>query len=168
MKKLRREVENVLNKYNLKDIRLIIELGRYLVAKSGIFLTQIVDMKDGLVLTDGGINHFLRPVFMDLNHPTLIVNKLGKEETRKVNIGGPLCTPIDIIAKNIDIPDVSIGDIVGVFNAGAYGYNMSILEFLGHKKPAEVLLKDEQAYLIREPGSFKDLLYKQVVPSILI
>ncbi len=154
----------------LHGTRLIVELGRYLVARAGVFLTRVVDVKHSrgklFVATDGGMNHFFRPVLMNLNHPTFIVNKLGMPETETVNIGGPLCTPIDIIADEVRVPEVEAGDLVGFFNAGAYGFSMSLLDFLAHPRPAEVLVKDGQAHLIRERGTFEDTVRHQRVPHI--
>ncbi len=154
----------------LHNTRLIVELGRYLVARAGVFLTRVVDVKHSrgkqFVATDGGMNHFFRPVLMNLNHPTFIVNKLGMPETETVNIGGPLCTPIDIIANEVRVPAVEAGDLVGFFNAGAYGFSMSLLDFLAHPRPAEVLIQDAEPYLVRERGTFEDIVRHQRVPPI--
>jgi diaminopimelate decarboxylase len=172
MARLSIRVDETLKKFAgiLHETRLIVELGRYLVARAGVFLTRVVDVKHSrgkqFVATDGGMNHFFRPVLMNLNHPTFIVNKLKMPETETVNIGGPLCTPIDIIANEVRVPAVEAGDLVGFFNAGAYGFSMSLLDFLAHPRPAEVLVQDAEPYLIRERGTFEDIVRHQRVPPI--
>ena len=122
-------------------------------------------IKDNIIITDGGMNHFLRPVFMKETHPTLIINRLSEDEINTVDIAGPICTPLDVIAKNIKIPEIFIDDIVGVFNAGAYGYSMSMLNFLSHETPAEVLVKNKKCFLIRRRGTLEDFLSKQIMQN---
>ncbi len=175
MQRLGDKVQATLTAYTetlpLNKMRLIVELGRYLVARAGVFLTRVVDVKTSrgqtYVATDGGMNHFFRPVLMNLNHPTFIVNRLDQPETQTVNIGGPLCTPIDTIAKDVSIPQAQMGDVVGFFNAGAYGFSMSLLEFLVHPRPAEVLILDGEPQLIRGRSTFEDTLRYQHVPKAL-
>ncbi len=155
----------------LSERRLIIELGRFLTARSGVFISRVIDAKESrgvkFIATNGGINNFIRPRLMDLNHPTFIVNKLGEEEEGRANIGGPLCTPIDIIADNVPVPEVERGDLVGVFNAGAYGYSMGMHDFLGHRRPAEVLILNGEPHLIREGTDFDATLRGQSLPESL-
>jgi diaminopimelate decarboxylase len=158
--------------YSISDIRLVLELGRFLVARAGVFLTRVTEVKKSrgklYIITDGGMNQFLRPVLMDLNHPTLIVTKLGELETNTADIGGPLCTPLDVIASEVEIPEVEVGDIVGLFNAGAYGFSMSMMDFLGHPRPSEILLYNGHSHLIRRRGAFKDITRHQEVPPDMI
>lgn len=145
---LKKSFNEILHKYSsrldLKKTKIILELGRYLVAEYGVFVTKVIDYKvshkKNFVLTDGGINCFLRPFLMQENHPTFVLNKLNKANFLVADICGPLCTPFDILAKNIKIPMVNKGDYIGVFNAGAYGYTMSPINFLSQKKPIEVFL----------------------------
>lgn len=142
--------------------RFIIELGRFLVASAGIFVTRVVDVKESrgaiFVMTDGGINNFLRPAFMNVAHPLYVLNRLGEPNEVRVNVGGPLCTPLDVFAEDIEMPRPRIGDLVGVFNAGAYGYSMSMHQFLGHRSPAEVLVNGEAVCLLRPQGALTDLI----------
>ena len=157
-------VESVLNHYrsSIQDIQFGIELGRYLVAKAGVFITQIVDVKYSgekcFVATDGGMNHFLRPVFMKVRHPAMIVNKLDRVESVVADIGGPLCTPLDILSPSTNIPEPEPGDLIAYFNAGAYGLTMSMQEFLGHNSPLELLIYQNKYDIIRQSISTKDRL----------
>lgn len=159
--KLQEKMKTLLSQHDLEDVRLILESGRYLVAECGVFLTSIQNIKHSrektYLITDGGMNHQIRPVFMDLNHPTRIVNKLNEPITSKADVVGPLCTPIDVLAEDISIPEVSREDVVGIFNAGAYGFSMSMLNFLSHPWPAEVIVHDQKSYLVRENGNYQHL-----------
>jgi diaminopimelate decarboxylase len=167
IKYLADEINNIVQSsgIDLENMRFIIELGRYLVAESGIYLTKIIDIKESrgkkFVITDGGINQQVRPTFMKLNHPTRIVNKLNQKNTEIVDVVGPLCTPLDVLAKDVALPKPEIGDIIGVFNSGAYGLSMSMLNFHSHPWPAEVLIMDGKVFLIRERGTYEKALGNQ-------
>jgi len=146
--------------------RLMVELGRYLTSDAGVYLTRVVELKESrgerYVITDGGINQFLRPALMRVDHEAAIVNKLDHTPSLKAKVGGPLCTPIDITVRDIDAPeDLAIDDLVGIMNAGAYGYSMSPLIFLSHATPAEVLVLDGELIEARSRGKYEDLLLNQ-------
>ena len=125
----------------------ILELGRYLVGEAGLYVTRILDRKVSrgttYLITDGGLNHHLAASgnfgqAVRRNYPVTIGNRLG-EPAEKVSVVGPLCTPLDILAKNMDLPRADIGDLVVVFQSGAYGYTASPLNFLSHPEPKEYL-----------------------------
>lgn len=140
---------------------LALELGRFLVGRAGIFLTKVIDVKKSrkktFVITDGGINFLMRPAFYKLNYPTFLANKIKEKPSQKCTVVGPLCTPFDQLAADIDLPLVQIGDIIGILKTGAYGYSMSMISFLSHPSPAEVLILDEREYLIRRAGNFDNI-----------
>ncbi len=123
--------------------RLVFESGRYLVAESGVFVTRVVRVKESrgrvFAICDGGMNAFARPVFMRVRHPARLLNKLGEKPTQEVDVCGPICTPLDCIAKGARLPQPEPGDLVGLLNAGAYGYTMSLLDFMSLGRPAELL-----------------------------
>ncbi len=127
---------------------IIIELGRYLVGEAGLYVTRITDRKVSrgttYLITDGGLHHHLAASgnfgqAVRRNYPITIGNRLG-EYTEKVSVVGPLCTPLDILAKNMNLPKAGIGDLVVVFQSGAYGYSASPLNFLSHPEPKEILI----------------------------
>jgi diaminopimelate decarboxylase len=153
--------------FDLKNVRFIFELGRYLVAESGVYLARVIDIKESrgkkYLITDGGMNQQVRPVFMNLNHPTLIVNKLNRKKREIVQIGGPLCTPFDMLGKDIQLPEADIGDVIGIFNSGAYSFSMSMLNFLSHPWPSEVLVIGNDSRLIRERGNFENLVGNEIL-----
>jgi diaminopimelate decarboxylase len=146
-------------------VHFILELGRFLVAAAGVFVTRIVDVKESrgvnFVLTDGGINNYLRPALKKLTHSIYLIDRLNEPKAFSANIGGPLCTPLDEYGTASELPKPEVGNLVGVFNAGAYGYAMSMHEFLGHRSPAEVLIDDGKVKELRRRGEFSDLLAGQ-------
>ncbi|MFH1311787.1 MAG: hypothetical protein ABIJ00_01035 [Candidatus Eisenbacteria bacterium] len=133
--------------------RLIFEVGRFLVAEAGVFVTTAIRVKNSrgkhFLITDGGMNHFTRPVFIRINHPVRLLNKITSKRVTECNIGGPICTPLDIIGRNVMLPQPERGDIVGIFCAGAYGYTMSMINFMSLGWPAELLVDDGEVRVIR-------------------
>ncbi len=132
-------------------LELILELGRYLVAEAGIYVCKIIDKKVSrgttYLVCDGGLHHHLANSgnfgqVIRKNYPVVIGNKLNSAETEQeqVNIVGPLCTPLDILADKVMLPKTSIGDYVVVFQSGAYGASASPKDFLSQPQVSEVLL----------------------------
>lgn len=153
----------------LEGCRLVFELGRYLVAKSGVFLTRVLGVKESrgkrFVLTDGGMNSFTRPVFMNARHPIRVVSKMNEPAEFEYDVCGPICTPIDCIGREVMLPPVERGDIIGVFNAGAYGYTMSLVNFMSLGWPAEIMVEEGRVDLIRRPLSPEAGFDDQVIPG---
>jgi diaminopimelate decarboxylase len=164
---LGRRIEEVFEPYVRRGgVRLILELGRYLVSECGVFVSKILELKESrgerFIITDGGINQFLRPVLMKVNHEARVVNRLGAPSALTAKVSGPLCTPIDITSTELEAPEgVSLDDLVGIFNAGAYGYSMSPQLFLSHPAPPEVLVVDGEMIQARARGEHEDLLLNQ-------
>ena len=155
----------------LAGCRFLFELGRYLVADAGVYVTKAVDVKDmrgkTFVVTDGGMNHHLTAtgnmgqVFRKA-YPLLNLSRMeAVPEEGGVAVAGPCCTPLDSFGNNIPLGDPGVGDLIGVFYSGAYGYSASNLGFLSHPKPAEVLLLDGGAHLLRAGGRPEDVLEGQ-------
>jgi diaminopimelate decarboxylase len=167
MPALGRAVEEVFEPFSKRGgTRLIVELGRYLVSECGVFVSRVLELKESrgekYIITDGGINQFVRPVLMKVKHEARVVNRLASAPSSEAKVTGPLCTPIDITSMEMQVPeDIAIDDLIGIFNAGAYGYSMSLQLFLSHPTPAEVLVLDGEMHLARRRGREKDLLLNQ-------
>src|ERR671932_1585467 len=154
----------------LEGCRFIFELGRYLVAEAGIYVTRVVDVKQmrgkTFVVTDGGMNHHLTAtgnmgqVFRK-SYPLLNLTRMSGVPEEGVAVAGPCCTPLDMFGSNIALAEPEVGDLIGVFYSGAYGFSASNLGFLSHPAPAEVLLWGGEAYLLRPPGRPEDVLKDQ-------
>jgi diaminopimelate decarboxylase len=146
--------------------RFVVEPGRYLVGEAGVYVTRVNDVKSSrgkkYIIVDGGLNHHLAASgnlgqVIKRNFPVGAVNKLGETSSEKVDIVGPLCTPLDVLARDIELPRLEVGDLIGVFQSGAYARTASPLHFLSYPSPAEVLVQNESAQLIRHRGSADDL-----------
>jgi diaminopimelate decarboxylase len=85
------------------------------------------------------MNAFSRPVFMRIKHPVRLLNRLGEHATARVDVCGPICTPLDCIARDAHFPMPKAGDLIGLLNAGAYGYTMSLLDFMSRGRPVELI-----------------------------
>lgn len=153
------------------DLRVLIEPGRYLTAEAGVYLTRVIDVKESrsvhYVLVDGGVHHLLRPTWFPQGHPTRVANKLNQRRAKKYSIAGPLCTALDYLAQDVALPSVDVGDLMAIFNVGAYGFTESMPYFLSHPTPAEVMVLQGQDHLIRPRQTAEQYLASQVVPSSL-
>jgi diaminopimelate decarboxylase len=142
--------------------RLLIEPGRFLVAEAGIYVTRINDVKVSrgktFVILDGGMNHHLAASgnlgqVIRRPFPMAVVNKLDREAREVVEVVGPLCTPLDTLGRDVKLPNPEVGDLLGVFQSGAYGLTASPVNFLSHPTPAEVLIEGGAVRLIRARGA---------------
>ena len=133
----------------LPEARVVIELGRYIVGECGVYITRIVDRKESrgrtFLVVDGGLHHQLAASgnfgqVVRRNYPIAIGNRMDEEAAETVTVVGKLCTPLDLLGDRVTLPPAAVGDLVVVFQAGAYGFTASPTAFLSHPEPAEVLL----------------------------
>lgn len=150
---------------------LAMELGRYLVATCGTYVTQVRFVKESMgerfAVADGGTNHHMAAVgigsFVKRNFPMRLVNRDSLAESVPWNVTGPLCTPNDTLGKAVALPeDLVPGDLVAVDRSGAYGVTASPVHFLSHGYPAEVLVHGGDAWLVRRRDRVEDLLGPQI------
>ncbi len=130
-------------------IRFVIELGRYIVAEAGIYVCRVLEKKisrgQTFLVTNGGLHHHLAASgnfgqVIRKNYPVAIGNKMKIDETEIVSVVGPLCTPLDLLADRMELSRAEPGDLVVVFQSGAYGLTASPTAFLSHPAPLEVLI----------------------------
>ena len=133
----------------LPQAEIVIELGRYLVGEAGIYVAKVLDKKVSRGLTylviDGGLHHHLSASgnfgqVIRKNYPAAIGNRMDSTERESVSVVGPLCTPLDLLADRMNLPAAQPGDLVVIFQSGAYGASASPQRFLGHPGVAEVLV----------------------------
>ncbi len=163
-------IESYRSDPRLSGCRFLFELGRYLVADAGVYVTRAVDVKrmrgKTFVVTDGGMNHHLTAtgnmgqVFRK-SYPLLNLTRMSGVPEEGVAVAGPCCTPLDMFGSNIPLVEPEVGDLIGVFYSGAYGYSASNLGFLSHPAPAEVLLWQGETHLLRPAGRPEDVLEGQ-------
>ena len=154
----------------LADARLLLEPGRFLVGPAGAYLARVVDTKtvDGrlVAILDGGIHHVLRPALVRQEHQVRAFAGPGRQPTGPVTLAGPLCSGLDVLARDVILPRPEVGDLIAVMDVGAYGFTESMPFFLSHPMPAEVIVRAGRASLIRprlDPGEWLD---RQLAPAI--
>ncbi len=160
--KLSTAYESFVKSYG-KEIELWFEPGKYLVSESGLFLTKVNVIKPTpatvFVGVDSGLNHFIRPMMYNGYHQIInISNPEGKK--RIYTVVGYICET-DTFATDRKISEVHEGDILAFLNTGAYGFMMSS-NYNSRSRPAEVLIREGQAHLIRHRESFEDLVRNQI------
>ena len=134
---------------DMPDAHIVIELGRYLVGEAGIYVARVVDRKvsrgQTFLVVDGGLNHHLSASgnfgqVIRKNYPVAIGNRMASGERETATVVGPLCTPLDLLADRMELAIAFPGDLVVIFQSGAYGASASPHGFLGHPAPIEVLV----------------------------
>ncbi len=156
--------------------RLLLESGRYLTGRAGVYLVSVryikQSMGESFAVVDGGTHHHMAAVgigsFVKRNFPVELLGRdAGQDATEPWNVTGPLCTPNDTLLKRAALPPLRVGDLLGITRSGAYGPSASPGLFLSHGFPAEVLVLDGTAHLVRSRDEPDDLIRKQhlVEPS---
>lgn len=129
--------------------RVVVELGRYLVGEAGVYVTRVVDRKESrgrtFLVVDGGLHHQLAASgnfgqVVRRNYPLAVGTRMGEAAAGPVSVVGSLCTPLDLLGDQVELPAAEVGDLVVVFQAGAYGRTASPSAFLSHPEPAEALV----------------------------
>jgi diaminopimelate decarboxylase len=133
----------------LPQARVLIELGRYIVGECGVYVTRVVDRKASrgktFLVVDGGMHQQLAASgnfgqVIRRNYPIAVANRIDEEPVESAQVVGCLCTPLDLLGDNCPLPAASVGDLIVLFQAGAYGLTASPTSFLSHPVPLEVLV----------------------------
>ncbi|WP_341893553.1 pyridoxal-dependent decarboxylase, exosortase A system-associated [Variovorax sp. YR752] len=133
----------------LPGAELVIELGRYLVGEAGVYVSRVVDRKvsrgEVFLVLDGGLHHQLAASgnfgqVIRKNYPVAIGNRMLSDQREQASAVGPLCTPLDLLADRMELAQAQPGDLVVVFQSGAYGLTASPSRFLSHPGAQEVLV----------------------------
>ncbi|MEQ1661853.1 MAG: pyridoxal-dependent decarboxylase, exosortase A system-associated [Thiobacillus sp.] len=128
----------------------VIELGRYFVGEAGVYVSRVIDRKESrgqvFLVTDGGLHHHLAASgnfgqVIRKNYPVRVGNRIEPEgDATSASAVGPLCTPLDLLGDRMELGHAQEGDLIVVFQSGAYGLTASPTAFLGHPVPVEVLV----------------------------
>lgn len=147
-----------------REVMFKIEPGRYISAECGVLLGTVyatkMNYETKYVGTDLGFNVLKRPVMYDSHHDVEIYRESDQvsEKSEKVNIVGNICESGDIIAKERELPEIFEGDIIGMMDAGAYGYCMAS-NYNNRLRPAEVLITEAgSSKLIRRRDTLEDIM----------
>jgi diaminopimelate decarboxylase len=156
----------------LTGTQFMIEPGRYLVGEAGLYVTQVNDIKVSrgktFLVVDGGLHHHLTASgnlgqVIKRNYPIALLNKLTEPATETVEVVGPLCTPMDVLGRNVTLPPAEVRDLIGIFQSGAYARSASPLGFLSHPAPPEVWVDGGRSSLICARGQYDDLMSSGVL-----
>ncbi|MDH5656910.1 MAG: diaminopimelate decarboxylase [Spirochaetia bacterium] len=158
-------VQKLISSISLPDITIIFEPGRSLIGNAGILITKILYTKENsekkFFICDAGMNDLMRPSLYQAHHEILAVDSsLGHEET--ADLVGPVCESGDFLAKNRKLPAFRRGDLAVVASAGAYAFSMSST-YNSRPRPAEVLIENGTAQLIRKRETYEDLIQGEMI-----
>lgn len=151
----------------------LVEPGRFLVAEAGVYLARVNDIKVSrgkkFLILDGGMNHHLAASgnlgqTIKRNYPVALANKLDSPATETVDVVGPLCTPLDTLARAASLPEATIGDLFVIFQSGAYARAASPLNFLSHPAPPEVWVNSGHHALIHPREQLDDKIPALALP----
>ncbi len=163
---LQEYAEALRKKFENQAIELILEPGRTLVANAGVLLTKVEYIKTtshkNFAIVDAGMNDLIRPALYDAWHDILPIN-LRYGDTYYYDIVGPVCESSDVFGKSRQIA-LEPGDILAIKTAGAYGFSMSS-NYNSRPRPAEIMIKDGKAHLIRRRESLNELFASETILS---
>ena len=164
-------IRRIVEEQGLERPTLVFEPGRYIVADAGVLLTTVGYTKQHpnmpeWVAADAGMNALIRPALYGAYHHIEVAGKMRAKNTKIVNVAGPLCESGDFLGKKRRLPAIEQGDLLAVFDVGAYGLAMSS-QHTAKPRPAMVLINDGKAELIRLRETYDDLTRLDKLPSWL-
>jgi diaminopimelate decarboxylase len=170
---VRGEIESWAHRPGLTNARLLLEPGRWLVGPTGLFVVRVVRTKRRgdrtIAVVDGGIHQLARPALVGQQQRVVPVGatdgQARSRETTTVDVVGPLCTGIDVLATDVQMPgSPTTGDLLCVMDAGAYGFTEAMPLFLSHPQPAELVATRGRVEVARPRVDPAETLNRQVVP----
>ena len=152
-----------------QNCQLVVEPGRFLVGPAGVYVCKIAAVKTSreklFLITDGGMHHHLAASgnlgqVIKRDYPVAVLEQTDSDaEIQSAQICGPLCTPLDVLARSVQVQNPAVGDLVVIGQSGAYASAASPLHFLSHPAAAEVLLHpDSTTQILRARGTAEDLV----------
>ncbi|HDL85961.1 MAG TPA: diaminopimelate decarboxylase, partial [Candidatus Acetothermia bacterium] len=149
--------------------KIILEPGRSIVGDAGVLLTTALYSKPSsprsFLIVDAGMNDFIRPALYGAQHRVLpVIDREGPEKI--VDVVGPVCESSDILAHHCALPKIEAGEFLAVRDVGAYGFSMSS-RYNSRPRLAEVLVRGEDVFLIRERENLEDLTLRERIPKFL-
>jgi diaminopimelate decarboxylase len=150
-------------------LRLILEPGRVITGNAGILVAGVLYRKHSedkeFVITDAGMNDLLRPSLYQAYHEIRPVVRNQGPEIR-ADVVGPICESSDFLAQDRPVPDFKPGDLLAVMSGGAYGFCMSS-NYCSRPRVAEVMVKNDRFYVIRQRESVEDLVRGESLPPFM-
>ena len=160
-----------IEKYKIDAPALFIEPGRSIISTSGVTLYTLGSSKQvpkgkTYFAVDGGMADNARPSMYQAEYDAQIANKPDYELAQTVTVAGRFCESGDILIKNIKLPEIEEGDILCVYNTGAYNYSMAS-NYNRVQKPAMVLVNNSQSDIIIKRESLEELIAHDIIPDRL-
>lgn len=160
-----------IKKYNIEPPTLFLEPGRSIISTSGVTLYTLGSSKQvpkgkKYYAVDGGMADNARPSMYQAEYFAQVANKPDFELAQTVTIAGRFCESGDILIKNITLPELEEGDVLCVYNTGAYNYSMAS-NYNRVQKPAMVLVNNSQSDIIIKRETLEDLISHDVIPDRL-
>ncbi len=149
---------------------LVLEPGRAIVGNAGILVTSALYHKDSgekrFLIVDAGMNDLIRPSLYDAYHEIKSVTDPAAPMNTVLDVVGPICESGDFLAKEREMPEVKQGELLAVMGAGAYGFSMSS-NYNSRPRVAEIMVKGNEYYIVRERETYSDLISGERVPRWL-
>jgi diaminopimelate decarboxylase len=144
-----------------RNLKIILEPGRFIVGNAGILVCKVLYIKTGdtgkkFAVVDAGMNDLIRPTLYNAYHEILPIVK-HRAKAQKYDIVGPICESGDYLALDRELPELVAGNYLAVMSAGAYGYVMAS-NYNSRPRPAELMVVDEEVKVSRRAESYRDLL----------
>lgn len=162
--------ERILPLIARRKFQVIFEPGRFICGNAGIFVTRVLYPKKtatkNFVVVDGAMNDLIRPSLYGAYHEVLAVTKNELLKRIKADVVGPVCETGDFLAKDRNIPDFQLGDLIALKSAGAYGFTMSS-NYNSRPRVSEVMVSGHKFEVIRKPETFQDLIRGESIPAFL-
>ena len=158
-----------LAEYDRGNPTMYLEPGRYLVGDASVLLVRVNSVKESyrkFIGVDAGFNTLLRPAMYDSYHHIVVANNMNAPVKEEIDIAGNVCESGDLFARDRPMPEIKEGDLLGILNAGAYGFTMSS-NYNSRPLTPEVLVENGNCHLVREKETFDDLMAKQTIPKHL-
>lgn len=158
-----------LAEYDMGNPTMYLEPGRYLVGDASVLLVRVNSVKESyrkFIGVDAGFNTLLRPAMYDSYHHIVVANNMNAPIKEEIDIAGNVCESGDLFARDRPMPEIKEGDLLGILNAGAYGFTMSS-NYNSRPLTPEVLVENGNCHLVREKETFDDLMAKQTIPKHL-
>ncbi len=167
---LPRELATALQSRVPRDCTLVLEPGRAIVGNAGILVTSVLYQKASgdkrFLIVDAGMNDLIRPSLYEAYHEIKPVMEPASPQKAVFDVVGPICESGDFLAKDRELPEAKQGDLFAVMGAGAYGYSMSS-NYNSRLRVAEVMVRGNEYFVVRERETFNDLIKNEKVPRWL-
>ncbi len=151
-----------------KKYRVIFEPGRFIAGNSGIFVTQVLYIKEtnakNFAIIDGGMNDLIRPALYGSFHDVWPLHMNGSAKKVKYDVVGPICESGDFLAKDRTVNELKAGDIIAFASAGAYGFSMAS-NYNARPRAAEVMVRGSKFDVVRDRETLQDLVRGERIPG---